>query len=94
MFVCALFAYVFVLYIVVHILAVYWPLRTVIVLDTAAKLQKVMSSYPVRYYNNYAMSCPIIYHYSDVIIGAMVSQITSLTFVYSTVIQMQIKGNN
>ena len=32
-------------------------------------------------------------HYSDVIVGAMASQITSLTIIYSTVIQVQIKEN-
>ena len=32
-------------------------------------------------------------HYSDVIMGAMASQITSLTIVYSTVIEGQIKEN-
>ena len=31
------------------------------------------------------------YHYNDVIMGTMASQITSLTIVYSTVIQAQIK---
>ena len=34
-----------------------------------------------------------IYHYIDVIIGAMTSQITSLTIVNSTVGQTQIKEN-
>ena len=32
-------------------------------------------------------------HYNDVIMGTMASQITSLTIVYSTVIQAQIKEN-
>ena len=34
-----------------------------------------------------------IAHYSDVIMGTMASQITSLTTVYSSVIQAQIKEN-
>ena len=34
-----------------------------------------------------------VYHYSDVIIGVTVSQIISLTIVYSIVIQTQIKEN-
>ena len=33
----------------------------------------------------------ILYHYNDVIVGTVASQITSLTVVYSTVIQTQIK---
>ena len=33
------------------------------------------------------------FHYNDVIMGMMASQITSLTIVYSTVIQAQIKEN-
>ena len=32
-------------------------------------------------------------HYGDVIMGPMASQVTSLTIVYSTVIQAQIKEN-
>ena len=35
----------------------------------------------------------IFTHYNDVIMGAMASQITSLTIVYSTVYQAQIKEN-
>ena len=35
----------------------------------------------------------LIHHYCDVIMGAFASQITSLTIVYSTLIQAQIKGN-
>ena len=34
-----------------------------------------------------------IFHYSDVIISTVASQITSLTIVYLTVIQVQIKEN-
>ena len=32
-------------------------------------------------------------HYTDVIMGAMASQITSLTIVYSAVYSTQVKGN-
>ena len=38
-----------------------------------------------RIYHSYTLNAIVLYHYDDVIMGAMASQITSLTIVYSTV---------
>ena len=43
--------------------------------------------------NCHAKDHKYMYHYNDVIMGAIASQITSLTSVYSIVIQTQIKEN-
>ena len=45
-----------------------------------------------------ALTCARVYferanHYSDVIMGALASQITDISIVYSTVVQAQIKEN-
>ena len=46
---------------------------------------KVTGRLSIELYNNMAAAPHTLHHYNDVIMGAIASQITSLTIVYSTV---------